>query len=780
MATYKEIYNIIDNNNLLDAISMIRGVLQQSRRPDELDKLNQIDSTYRYLLKYLRDGHNDPSRNKVISEIKEDLFDLICRLRDDELEKSSSTAYFTGRRLVNFSSLNFAEALGRLLSADATLELSDKSSADYKNALKAKSMALKDLFTIVWTLPVGAYKKLKEVVAVATDSDISFSLRGSIVGALILALDREYDRARLKALLSIAAQSSDDRIVSRALIGIALALDFYPDRIQKDVRLREQFDALTDDLTFYTRMREVVYALVKARGGMKFLGKMKSEIIPDIQKLGPNFLNSLKDDNGEINIDRLEDNPEWDKMLKSSGMEKKLRRLNNMQSSGADMMLSMFEQAKRNVLFNDIDIWFRPFEAWEAERIGMPEELGSLLDTFCANPGICDTDKFAMVANLSRIPASARNMLKQGFEAQASQLAEDMKDMMLHTQSIDFDTECYNFARNLFRFFTFYRLKSEFNNPFGDQIKFFKWPFVGNILSEKEILASVGEFYFKQGFYEDAVNIYKSLIDENLHDLNDKDDRWKAFCYQKVGSSFEHLKNYERALKYYNDAFSILPNDEWIATKIVGAADKLSVEKNDKTVVSDASKALAFLYQKDKNNLNWLIPLAELGLFSPEMLAELNVGKIFERMDYIAPDDPRVIRLMAKKKLTGHSAEEAVKLLAPLVDNVEMYLASASLESKISVADGSTDSVRNPDEQKEMLCDVILMAFAAFMKGDLQKMISCLRLVLSLSDDDNAVETISKILKYEIFIIELKDVLSAFIQLLPVSVDAIKAESASV
>lgn len=731
------IYEKVASGNLLDAISILRKEISSGRDPKSIDALERTESTYRYMLKYMREGHADPSRRRVANDVAEDILDIADRYMQTKEAENSPLLFHTQSRLVGFSGLHFPEALGRLLTADATLQLSDRNSSDYKEALSAKNMALKDIFSIVWTMPAGNERELKEIINVASDDDISFSLRGTIVGALILALMRSYDRARLKALLSIESRTGSERLRARVLTGIALTLDRHSGRIAKDENMRERFESLSDNLTFYTRMREVVYSLVKARGGIKFLDKMKNEIIPDIRKFGPGFLDRLKDESGEINIERLEDNPEWENMLKESGMEKKLRRLNNMQSSGADMMLSMFEQVSRNFLFNDIDTWFRPFEEWEAERLGMPQELAPVMEAFCLNPGICDSDKFAMISNLQRIPESARSLLRNTFEAQTSQLSEEMKEMMLHTSSPEFDMECYNFARTLFRFFSFFRLRKEFYNPFLHLPQFYRWPFIGGMLGEREIMTSVGEYCFTQGFYSDSASVFKSLAHEAGESITDEDDRWKTFCLQKAASSYERMGDVTTAIEEFERAFEMSPSDEWLARKIVGLT-----LNNGRDLSITGVNALRFLHESDKDNIDYLLPLIRHYIRSANESDRKEADRLMPRAVYIDPANAELLRMQDVRLLAGIDGkeadssrlDEALAMIAPLLYNATMYLASASLGG--GIADSNALTSGEADEIRGMSTDLALGIYLEWLKGNVGAALGHLRNFLALQGDD--------------------------------------------
>lgn len=769
----RKIYNNINTGHILDALALLKEIFTSLRDYNGLDRTERVRSTYFYLLKFLKEGVPDPQRHRVLSEIKEDICDLAGYAERISNIPDSSELYYTRARLAEFSGLNYSEALGRYLSADAAQQLTEKGSDDYHNSLTSKNIALQDIFTIIWTMPtVGSNADTDSIINVATDPDISFSLRAIIVGALIMSLLNNYDRVKFNALLSIESGSDDEKIKARALIGIALILDSYPNRISKDPYLAERFETMADDLTFYTRMREVIYSLVKARGGLNYLNRIKKEIIPDIQKLGPDIVNRMKDAEGNINIERLEENPEWDRLMEKSGLEKKLRRLNNMQSSGADMMLSMFEQASNNSFYKDIDSWFRPFLNWEAERLGVPEDMFPLIEMFELNNAICDSDKFAMVSNMNRLPESARNLLRSTFEAQASQLTEEMKSMMLHTSSPEFDMECYNYARVLFRFFTFFRLRSEFKNPFRKALRFDKWPFISRMFSEKEILSSVGDFYYRQGFMEDAIDVFTSLRE------SDRSDEWNAFCLQKIGCALSHLGRNREALKVFIEAFTLAPEDEWLAGKLVSIAAK------ENSFPVECRDALLMLYKKDKNNLNYLLPLARFEVSGWNYVGpEGKKAKFLERAAYIAPDNTEVIFLLIARELGCNDIEKnypkLIKMLQPSLDNVNMYLASLSLSENLQDTDitGHTrkgmvdpdDSVQAKDLY-EMRKVTLLAAYLHFLMGEQKECISQLHNLTDISSGS---------LDSGVMLEDLRQILSGiaiddgFKEILPVMIDSL-------
>lgn len=728
----------IRSGRINKTIDALRKYFESLRDSQGIDLLNRVAATYSFLLRFLRDGNPDPQRSQLLNDIREDLYDLVERGERARLCKDSTDVYYTSARLAEFSSLNFSEALGRYISADSARMLAQPGSEEYKKSLTAMNMGLKDIFSVVWTMAPGKTGDIDSIVNVTTDSDISFSLRATLVGALIMSLLHVYDRAKFNALLTIESRAESEKIRARALVGIALILDRYPKRINSDPSLAMRFETMADDLSFYTRMREVIYSLAKARGGVNYLKTMQDDILPDISRMSPNFLKKvqdMKDSDGNIDLEKIEDNPEWEKMMKDSGIEKKLRRLLSMQSSGADMMLSMFREMSKNFLFNDIDAWFRPFADWEAERLGGGDDLLPVIEAIGANPTICDSDKFAMLCNLQRLPANMRAMMKASLDEMGGQFSEEAKSIMLNTSTPEFDVECYNYARTLFRFFTYFRAHNEFENPFVRAQRFRDWPFIGNILAEKEIMSAVGEYYYRQGFYDDAINVFSNLIDY------DHSDEWKAFCLQKVGCSLEGLKRPAEALAKFIEAFDYAPADEWLAKKIVRIAYNLGN-------FPDETKApLLMLHARDKDNLRYLLPLARFE--AKGWRVESTEGrpmKFIDRAAYIAPDNHEVVRLLAMRQLSKdynkESAGKALEILRPLVNNAEMYLASLSLSASIGAENVSAEEEGVETSTPIMVADLEMALYLNVLIEDHAAAISNLSGISTLLAEDFSISRV--------------------------------------
>ncbi|MDE5902701.1 MAG: tetratricopeptide repeat protein [Muribaculaceae bacterium] len=718
----KQALKLISGNSLHEAISLVRQYAAEQRLSDTLDALQQIEQSYSFMLRYLAEGAPDPAREKLFCDLSQRLYAITANLLDDRCLADDSSLYASTRRSVRFSNLNFADALGRYISADASLQLAGVYGADGKpteaarQLLNEKDRALKDIFSYLWTLPVAtSTRQLEPAVNVAVDSDIAYGLRTIIVSALVMGLLGNYDPAKLTALLDIEERTADQRIRAHALVGVVLALEMHRKLAEDDPMLQQRFASWLPDPSNYLRLREVIYAIVKTQGSLLLADKIQHEIIPGLNTLGKDFLKNINiDKDRPISIDELQANPEWERLMRESGIEKKLRRLHDMQEKGADMMLPMYGQLSSHFFFKDIDTWFRAFEPWEAARIGLHEHLIDILARMPNTAMMCDTDKYALVLNLSRLPQGAKDMMTGAFDAGSEEMKVDFDDMSLHSDEPDFDLEVINYARVLFRFFNYFRLRREFKNPFDGPLGIITIPFIGSMMSEDEILHTLGETYFHQGNYEDAAEIYQLLIE--------REDTPSSLLLQKLGYCYEKDDSKHDALECYMKADSLTEDtDVWLLRRIRAMAEEC-YEFN--TEIDALDRLIDAGIDLEENIPMWLDMMLKFNVDDHETME-----KRLSRLKYMAPDAPSTLSLSARFAFACKDYRKAIEILSARRADIEMMLAASSL--------GSTAAEDTPDidELSEMSDDLLLLACAHAAEEEYAEAVQLIRRVVMLDPE---------------------------------------------
>lgn len=715
-------------DRISDAITYIRRRLVADRNSAGLDNINQIDRNYSFLLKYLADGNADPGREKTISEIREQLYTLLRAIEYEQDLKESPNLYFAQARTARYSGLNFPEALGRFLSDDTAMQLEGNSAFEpfgNQELADSKSRALRDVFISVWTLEVGNTDILGDIAGVAVNADMCDELRAVIVSALTLNLLYIYDRRKLITLLDIYNRTDSDNLKARTLMGILITLWHYSERLRNDYEISLRFDAFADDDTFPHKIEKTFLSLVKARGGLNLTRKIENDILPDIMKAGAGFMDAVKDKDGKINLEKIEGNPQWEKMMNNK-VGKKLRKLNDLQSSGGDIMLSMFSQLQDKFhYFNDIDIWFRPFVKWEAMKLGLPASAAELWCDISGLGAMCDLDKYAFALNMAGLSEAARSLITQSLDAQKTQMMEEMKSLELATTMPEFDAEAWNYARVLFRFYNYFRFRKEFFNPFSERIDIFNVPFIGKYFDRMEISEELAEFYFQQEFYNDAI--------ESLEYLRDSDPLNIAVYEQKIAFCYEKLGDYTRALEHYSISFGLNTDDLWTARKLYQAAIK--ADNHIK-----AESALNTLLAKEPDNESYLIDAVKVSIQALEVGNRSrikNADKILSKLDYNNPNNAEIRKIAANYAIASGDFEKALEYYSGRMDDIAMYLAGASLMDNHGAEDENMnldDDVSNESakEEEEIANELIEIAAIQIGMGNIREGIQSISNIFSL------------------------------------------------
>ena len=73
---YERIIDLVLHYNMRDAFVKLSYLIQQNGFGLAFDKLNELESNYRYMLKFKLEGVTDPDRDKVYSDLRRRAIEL--------------------------------------------------------------------------------------------------------------------------------------------------------------------------------------------------------------------------------------------------------------------------------------------------------------------------------------------------------------------------------------------------------------------------------------------------------------------------------------------------------------------------------------------------------------------------------------------------------------------------------------------------------------------------------------------------------------------------------
>lgn len=697
---HEKVNQLLNQSSLHEAFRMLRARIATLSYPKLQDRLNRLEDTYKYMIHYMVEGFDDASRDSVTSDIAEQL-----RIINDTIERmrimiDSSDIYSSTRRFENIRKATLATRLSDYKAAHSKALLAIGAEGNLP-VIKDADEALSALFSYVWTMygaPDDEYRLLKESLA---SEEISFEAKAQIVSGLLLGNIVYYDRNALTTLIDAYEADYDERLSARALIAIMLILAAHPERVRNDKKLTARLSLWKDSIITYRRMREVLMSIIRSRDTQRISSTMQNEVLPELMKLRPEILRNLKNITRDSDMEMLDVNPEWEELLSKNGIGDKLKELTEMQMDGGDVMMMAFSNLKSYPFFNTVGNWFIPFTTQHSEIQSLgPDILGGFSQLLDIDGVMCDSDKYSFALSLAKMPEAQRQMMSSRMGEQMAQLKEAIADKKLKSSLPKFDSEVTRYVRDIYRFFKLYSRKQEFNDPFAKPLDFMDLPVVAELLDDEEILNLVGEFYFKRGYYAEALPI---LLRQDK--TNDADPlRW-----EKIGYCYNSLNNLDNAILWYKKVELLNPDSQWLVKKLALCNRMLGR-------FEEASEYYGKALEYSPDNYSLHMSAGNCLLESGNVKEALSH---FYHADYIKPDKPATFRAIAWGELQGGNYDKSIDYYGKVTllpeatqsDFINLghaYYLSGNLKKAV---ESYVKSIRQPNGsvasfEKEMLGDI--------------------------------------------------------------------------
>ncbi len=558
----------LEERRLRDAFVQLRalaGLASDWRITDEIDRLEQ---TYTMMLEYASKGHADPGRDDLYASIVAQLRTLADRACYRIERRDSPRLYYSTLR---YEAMQRGDTLSALIRQYT--EMADSQSAfnailgdgttDKKADARGREALARRIFMRLWvTFPLS-----DDAVATLADAlqspALSDDFKSLLVSSLLMGLLEHYDEKRLTLLLDLYASTPSVRLSMQALAAALMAM--YVGRKSVDAsRLKSRIAALRNTTSWSDDVRKVFMQFIRSRDTERVSHTINDELLPrlknlrpDLKKLDMNMDMSTIDDLQDM----LSDNPEWNDMLRDSGVADKLKELMKMQEEGADVMMPTFAQLKTFPFFHEMANWFMPFRADHSSITdALGKEASKVSSLIAAAPFLCDGDKYSFCLALAVAPEAQRRMMLSQIDAgMLSQLEMQQATLGADGDEAMRDAMAGKYVQGLYRFFKLFRRKGEFADPFARPLNLLALPLLDADLHSADTLSVVGEFYFQRGYYEDAARVLEMVADKVVPD---------AAVYQKLGYSYQQIGKLEDALQAYSQAELLNADSLWTRRRL--------------------------------------------------------------------------------------------------------------------------------------------------------------------------------------------------------------------
>lgn len=645
----KELFEkLITQGRLHEAIVMLKSISEKKMLWEVTDRITRVEEAYRYMLRYAMEGVADPHRDIIYSNIKEDLRVIYDRLTRLVNTQSGSSIYYTTIRAGKV--LPVSDAIGRyreiLQSNDAFSIAAGVAQGASTLEIEAAETAL---FESAWVSFPYSKDDEKALNLLLDDASIPGHVKILTVSAVMLGSFEFFDSRRAIVLANAyASDSADEQLKITALTALLLLL--YVNRgkeLPSDVAAR--IDALRDIPGWSSDIKTVYLELIRTRDTERIASKLRDEIVPEMIKMKPEIDKRIKTGFGEgIDPSELEENPEWQEFLDSSGIADKMKELSEIQEEGGDVLMGTFSQLKSYPFFYNPANWFRPFHSDNSVVAQLGDDTNVFGELIAQSFFMCDSDKYSFVLAFASMPEAQRNMMISQIKAQNINAAE-IQNASLNLSTDTRKNIVNKYVQNLYRFFRLFRRKDDFRNPFASEINLIEVKPLQSDFLEDSTLQLVGEFYFKHKYYKEAFGVFKL---REAHIFPD------ATLYQKMGYCQQRLGNTEQAITYYEQSELLIGNNAWTTKRLAVAHKQLG----------NYAEALDYFRRLDAMQPDRFSTVMNIGQCLMALGKYEEAAKAFYKAQYLDENSDKPMRPLAWSLLMQKDFDGAQNIYDRIID----------------------------------------------------------------------------------------------------------------
>jgi len=657
--THYQISKHLATLQIADGLLQLKEFINQSQTDEFRVLYDNFENTYSLILKYTLKGVDDPQRPFILNQLIKSLMELNDKVKEQQLELIPSEIYALKKRITGQSKaivhkLNevqddviFEKELKSLIGGMSSEVESDKM-IEYE-------LFINDFFNYVWLLDTFTDEDVQLVKSFFAATNHPWYVKSLIVSALTLGTIRFFNTKKILLLIDI-LKTGEKQIAERAFVGLMFCLYVHDERLSYYPEIEGELTCFTDGnprIDNFTRF--FLIQVIKAKDTEKFTKRFKEEIMPDIMKHAPEIQDKLDLDNILPNDLEAEKNPDWQKILGDDpDLMNKLEELSKLQMEGTDVFMSTFAMLKNFTFFKQMIHWFVPFyKENPLVKQALESEEEDFRDTFLASleqsDHMCNSDKYSFCLNVKDMPGAQKKMMLTMFKQELESINEVNDEDAVLNQSLFSQRVITHYIQDIYRFFKLYAGKSDFTDVFLFQLDFHNKIFFKKIFSNTDILVKTADFYFDNGHFDNAVEVYNILIDNNLN---------TQVVFEKAAYAYQQSGFYEEAIDYYKKA-ELFESTTWINLKIAFCYTKLNNHKD----------ALFYLHEAERlepENMKTQLSIANAYLNMGDINTALNY---YFKLELLASSNIKVLRPISWCLFVLGRFEEAEKYFDQLINS---------------------------------------------------------------------------------------------------------------
>ena len=467
MSFYEIYIPLIAKHNVGKALRAMKETIAEDKLPGYIvARYEDVKNDYRLMQDAMMRGLRDDKIDEVYADIMRKVYGAgLDVLIEENVKKYSSFAY---ARVSAQQTEAHPDAVRTVL--EAYVQDMAMMAFEPENTRKAKMEKLtadhhaymKQLFNALLVAPMWNDRRAADFADLLLSPTIDRDDALLLVSAVMLATMNVNDPYKWDMLAEVYVRATDKVLKMRALVGWVLSLPYDPRGPRLFPFVQERIKAMLADKTTLKQMLDMQMQMLFCCNADADNEEIQRNIMPTLIK------------NTNLQMTRLgivekEDDPMKDIMDPNAAerdmeeMERKYRKMMDMQKQGSDIYFGGFSKMKTFPFFNDLCNWFAPFNAAHPALGAARERLAgsTFLNNLMENGPFCDSDKYSFALAIAQLMDRMPDNVKEMLNSDATFGPTVSKDEQEDPAYI-----CRSYLQSLYRFFRLYRSKRDFLNPF--------------------------------------------------------------------------------------------------------------------------------------------------------------------------------------------------------------------------------------------------------------------------------------------------------------------------
>ena len=467
MSFYEIETPLIAKHNVGKALRAMKETIAEDKLPGYIvARYEDVKNDYRLMQDAMMRGLRDDKIDEVYADIMRKVYGAgLDVLIEEKVKRYSSFAY---ARVSAQQTEAHPDAVRTVL--EAYVQDMAMMAFEPENTRKAKMEKLtadhhaymKQIFNALLVAPMWNDRRAADFADLLLSPTIDRDDALLLVSAVMLATMNVNDPYKWDMLAEVYVRATDKVLKMRALVGWVLSLPYDPRGPRLFPFVQERIKAMLADKTTLKQMLDMQMQMLFCCNADADNEEIQRNIMPTLIK------------NTNLQMTRLgivekEDDPMKDIMDPNAAerdmeeMERKYRKMMDMQKQGSDIYFGGFSKMKTFPFFNDLCNWFAPFNAAHPALGAARERLAgsTFLNNLMENGPFCDSDKYSFALAIAQIMDRMPDNVKEMLNSDATFGPTVSKDEQEDPAYI-----CRSYLQSLYRFFRLYRSKRDFLNPF--------------------------------------------------------------------------------------------------------------------------------------------------------------------------------------------------------------------------------------------------------------------------------------------------------------------------